>query len=449
MVATLQHAAPARGRVTAIERLEVRRSSSRASAPILGRVLARLFIPGQEGLIDGESRAGSVVDRVLVLDDDEAAAALGRRRGAASRTVTPTSLATLDEHFALVAHRIDDPATLSRDATDSSWARTSRTSTPSRRPPCATRRSCPTPTRTTSPPGELRVVMSLRAVGEGHLSTIEFRTGVLDAAGRAPPRRARHHVVAGRPEPPSVPAGSVPPGPAGRSTTTARVPRSCSTGSLTPSRGDELDHGAGDVARSAASRAARRRDDRPDPAGSPRPTTRSASRRRRRSRQRVLWPVAPPETHGMEDARFVRFVDDDGTVTYYATYTAYDGAHVAPQLLETDDFRTFRSHPAHRAEAPTNKGMALFPRDRRPLRRAVARRIARTTPIVTSDDPTVWDDAVVIQTPDASPGSWSSSATAARRSRPPRAGWSSPTASGRCAATPSAPCSSTSTTRRG
>src|SRR5205823_3153692 len=54
--------------------------------------------------------------------------------------------------------------------------------------------------------------------------------------------------------------------------------------------------------------------------------------------ERVIMPMAPPESHGMEDARFVRFTDDDGTVTYYATYTAFDGVHVTPKLLETADF---------------------------------------------------------------------------------------------------------------
>lgn len=58
---------------------------------------------------------------------------------------------------------------------------------------------------------------------------------------------------------------------------------------------------------------------------------------------RVLWPAGPSERQGMGDARFVRFVDDDGDQSYYATYTAYDGVDVAPQLLQTDDFRTFRS----------------------------------------------------------------------------------------------------------
>ena len=63
----------------------------------------------------------------------------------------------------------------------------------------------------------------------------------------------------------------------------------------------------------------------------------------------------------MEDARFVRFVDDDGSVTFYASYTAYSGSHISQQLLETADFRAFTSTPMV-GRAAANKGLALFPR---------------------------------------------------------------------------------------
>ena len=86
--------------------------------------------------------------------------------------------------------------------------------------------------------------------------------------------------------------------------------------------------------------------------------------------ERVLWPAMGAEAAGMEDARFVRFVDDDGSVTFYATYTAYSGSHISQQLLETTDFRSFTSAPLV-GRAAANKGLALFPRRiRRPLRRA-------------------------------------------------------------------------------
>lgn len=77
--------------------------------------------------------------------------------------------------------------------------------------------------------------------------------------------------------------------------------------------------------------------------------------------QRIIFPSTPSQSNGIEDARFVRFQDDDGKVTYYATYTAYDGKIILPQLLETDDFLHFKFITLN-GRAVQNKGMALFPR---------------------------------------------------------------------------------------
>ena len=77
--------------------------------------------------------------------------------------------------------------------------------------------------------------------------------------------------------------------------------------------------------------------------------------------ERVIFPTAPNETNGIEDARFVRFTADDGSVTYVATYTAYDGRIFLPQLLETKDFLHFKVSTLNGPEVQ-NKGMALFPR---------------------------------------------------------------------------------------
>jgi predicted GH43/DUF377 family glycosyl hydrolase len=77
--------------------------------------------------------------------------------------------------------------------------------------------------------------------------------------------------------------------------------------------------------------------------------------------QRVIFPVSLNESHGMEDARFVRFVDEDDRATYYATYTAYDGRVILPQLIETSDFLSFRVSTLT-GPAIQNKGMALFPK---------------------------------------------------------------------------------------
>ena len=75
----------------------------------------------------------------------------------------------------------------------------------------------------------------------------------------------------------------------------------------------------------------------------------------------MLFPSAPSQSNGIEDARFVRFQNDDGSFTYYATYTAYDGKITLPQLLETPDFVHFKFSTLN-GPAVQNKGMALFPR---------------------------------------------------------------------------------------
>lgn len=77
--------------------------------------------------------------------------------------------------------------------------------------------------------------------------------------------------------------------------------------------------------------------------------------------ERVLFPTSPTEVNGMEDARFVQFQEDDGRTYYVATYTAYDGKVVLPQILETEDFLHFKISTLNGPEVH-NKGMALFPR---------------------------------------------------------------------------------------
>jgi len=77
--------------------------------------------------------------------------------------------------------------------------------------------------------------------------------------------------------------------------------------------------------------------------------------------ERVVFPVSPTEANGIEDARFVQFHEDDASIRYYATYTAFDGKVILPQILETDDFLTFKISTLNGPEV-RNKGFALFPR---------------------------------------------------------------------------------------
>jgi predicted GH43/DUF377 family glycosyl hydrolase len=115
--------------------------------------------------------------------------------------------------------------------------------------------------------------------------------------------------------------------------------------------------------------------------------------------ERVLMPTGSTESRGIEDARFVRFVEDDGRVTYYATYTAFDGSHVVPQLLATADFRTFRAHQLS-GPAARNKGMALFPRRIGGRYVALSRWDRESISLATSDDLWSWGPPTTIESPE-------------------------------------------------
>jgi predicted GH43/DUF377 family glycosyl hydrolase len=104
------------------------------------------------------------------------------------------------------------------------------------------------------------------------------------------------------------------------------------------------------------------------------------------------------ESHGMEDARFVRFTEDDGVPTYYATYTAYNGTDIGQQLLETNDFSEFTSSPLVGAAA-ANKGLALFPRRVNGRFAAMSRSDRETNSVAFSDDLRHWQDSTPCQMP--------------------------------------------------
>ena len=112
----------------------------------------------------------------------------------------------------------------------------------------------------------------------------------------------------------------------------------------------------------------------------------------------VIFPQTINESHGIEDLRMVRFVEDDGTVTYYGTYTAFDGYHVLPQLIETRDFLRIGVHTINGACA-WNKGMALFPR-RIGGHYAMCSRIdGENLYIMYSDIVHFWETAELLRTP--------------------------------------------------
>jgi predicted GH43/DUF377 family glycosyl hydrolase len=115
--------------------------------------------------------------------------------------------------------------------------------------------------------------------------------------------------------------------------------------------------------------------------------------------ERVIFPVSEAESKGIEDARFVRFVDDDGTVAYYATYTAYNGETILPQLIQTCDFLSFKISTLNGKQAQ-GKGMALFPRKIRGQYVMLARQDGENNAIMFSDNLHFWQQAKILQEPE-------------------------------------------------
>lgn len=113
---------------------------------------------------------------------------------------------------------------------------------------------------------------------------------------------------------------------------------------------------------------------------------------------RVIFPISEFERKGIEDARFVRFVKDDGTVIFYATYTAFDGAMIMPKLLQTTDFYDFKISPLHGVGAQ-NKNLALFPRKINGQYAMMSRIDGWNNYLMYSDKLTVWDNPMKLQSP--------------------------------------------------
>ena len=113
---------------------------------------------------------------------------------------------------------------------------------------------------------------------------------------------------------------------------------------------------------------------------------------------RVIFPISAAESNGIEDARFVKFTDDDGLKRYYATYTAYNGVTIMPMMIETKDFYEFLIKPIH-GENAQNKGMALFPRKINGKYVMLSRIDGINNYIMFSDTINLWHEAVKLQAP--------------------------------------------------
>lgn len=115
--------------------------------------------------------------------------------------------------------------------------------------------------------------------------------------------------------------------------------------------------------------------------------------------ERVIFPVSKNESRGIEDARLVQFFDDRQEASYYATYTAYNGSTILPQLIETKDFITFDVLTLN-GKAVKNKGMALFPRKIGGRYVMLSRQDGENNHIMFSDNIHFWQTSQIIQTPE-------------------------------------------------
>ncbi len=379
-----------------------------AIAPDYRRVIARLFIPGHEDVGPGDSRAMPVIERLLLLSDDDVASAVQdivERFQDRHRDL----IATFRRHADLVSTRIDPSIDLSADR----WLLLGATFTheytiegASLCNPSAVLfpvRSTPTDAhrretdQTDAAADTVSFVMSVRCIGEGHRSSISFRTGTVSTNG---------HVSLDEPGPfPEMALGT--PGPYKKSLFQHRLTDTAeeientafALGHLPDYfNREDLDAGIEALASDSITR---------------RHTEETILRLRQLAQssycvefpeevglsERVLWPQVPAEQNGMEDARFVRFVDESGFVTYFGTYTAFDGVNIAQHLLETTDFRSFSSAPVD-GPAANGKGLAIFPRKINGQFAALSRSDRESNSVAFSSDVYSWLESTPIQVPE-------------------------------------------------
>ena len=371
----------------------VTRSPVRLSADP-AHVITQLFVPGQEGFDHQESRTAVVLARILRLSDSEVTSSLddvltrfdGRHRDL---------VGVFRRNSAEVADRLDPETEISDERmmllgavfTSEYAIEGAALCNPS---------IVAHPDQTGVAQGSVRFVMSVRGIGEGHRSSIGFRTGVIDSVGALRVDERAPWATVG---------------------TTAAVMLDAHVFRVELARLEEGGEAAAYVLDALG--------DRFTGADLSRQLAKLQTHLSTRGRayetiteiraiaqrtygiefssqtaisERVLWPSMPAEAAGMEDARFVRFTDDDGSVTFYASYTAYSGTHISQQLLETRDFQTFVSTPMVGAAA-ANKGVALFPRRIGGCFAALSRADRESNSIAYSDRPFAWTSAAPCQRP--------------------------------------------------
>ena len=379
--------------MTSVQTGLVTRSPRRIAADP-SRVISRLFVPGQEGFEHQESRAGPVLARFLALDEAQVRSSLddivirfnGRHRDL---------VGTFRRHARELADRLDP----GRELSEARLLLLGATFTSEYAIEAA---ALCNPSMVAHPDqagivaGSLRFVMSVRGIGEGHRSSIGFRTGVVDAVGGITIDAPGPFATIVAAEPALLDAAVF------RSELSRLDDAGEAADFVFDGLGERFTQAAlaQQFARLQTALSTRRH------ANETVSLLRSIAERtyavefsnRIPLSERVLSPSMGAEQGGMEDARFVRFIDDDGSVTFYATYTAYSGSHISQQLLETTDFLSFTSGPIV-GPAAANKGLALFPRRIRGRFAAMSRSDRESNSVAYSDHLSVWTSALACQSP--------------------------------------------------
>lgn len=256
----------------------------------------------------------------------------------------------------------------------------------------------PHPDQTGVPEGMLRFIMSLRATGEGHISSIEFRSGLIAADGTITMDPVSRFVT----QPDLLPNPSY-----RKINFVTKLYEMCEeseyTSAVVNPLGDRFT--LSDLQRSI-------KDAHEQFLTHSLEFTRTMDRIQWLAEsnyemrfsphlslsERIIFPVSSNESNGIEDARFVRFTDEDGNVVYYATYTAYNGRSILPQLIETQDFLHFRVLTLN-GSAVQNKGMALFPRKVHGSYLMLSRQDDENLFLMRSNSPHFWSEAEILMRP--------------------------------------------------
>ncbi len=257
----------------------------------------------------------------------------------------------------------------------------------------------PHPDQSGIPPGFLRFILSLRATAEGHVSSIAFRSGVLDAGSTVTMDVASRYSI----EPTQVPNSTYEKALFERKLGELRLMGDFNREVLLGLPNDfTIDELRSSIAH-AQKQLPEAEQERVKSVG--KETLMLAQSNyavvfppESEMSERVLFPVTPSQSNGIEDARFAAFHDDDGTLTYYATYTAYDGRMILPQLLETTDFLHFQFITLN-GPAVENKGMAMFPRKLNGLYAMLGRQDAENIYVMFSDHLHFWHSMQLILEP--------------------------------------------------